>query len=869
MGTSRYPRRGHRLAPATLRELLEVPVPAKYRNAQTPPGLQLCDLDESAWELFDEATCQALAGEILRTVGRAARMPMQIADRRLPSIPPGFKLSDLDLEVRTLNCLVTAGIHQRPHDLRTFTIEGVLGLRGFWVKCLLDVLTCLEYVVDHPELRRSLRGKASAQLKTGRSPSHYPRPGYRLAPQTLRDILLEPIPAELVAGTPAEGLQLSDLDERVWDYLSPDVIAKLGELIIARVNVSGYNRLMQDRHLPKPPKSLRLEDLQLENRTFNCLCREGFGKRFADLDKHTIGDLLTIKAFGAKCLVDLLSALETLGAREGRLDERLTAEALALGAMPEAARLHFSDPRMGAMLRATDHTADTVAELVNHLVKRRLDPPDPSSLYEKVCAVRRKIVELTQRTLEEELIEIFSSHASGRDRQIVAEYYGWDGGGSHTLEELGQKYGLSRERIRQVCVRAVKRSRRVQVFAPVLDRALAFIAHRLPLAADRLKAELDEAGISRRGLSLEIIQQAANFLAREPVFELVAVGETRLAIPAGTAAIPRIVIQVAKRAVLSYGATTIADIAAECAEQCGQKVDPALVVETLETLGDFKWLDQKHGWFQLECLPQYGLPNMVEKIVSVTGQIDVGRLRGAIDRYRRTGRRTPPGRVLLEFCRQMPGIRTEGNMIIADPPLDWQKVLGGVEAGMVRVLKEHGPVLERGEFEEHCIRNGMNRFSFNAIIMCSPVITQYGRSVYGLLGAKVDQRTIQALSARKAGVLPTKVLRSYGQTDDGRIYLAYQLSKAAISGGVITVPAAMKVAVEGKFLIRTADGQESGTLVSKNGCAWGLGPVLRSHNAQPGEHLIILFHTLDHEALISIGDENLLASLSAEEQRIP
>lgn len=869
MGTSRYPRRGHRLAPATLHELLEVPVPAKYSNAQTPPGLRLCDLDESAWDLFDEATCQALAGEILRTVGRAARMPMPIADRRLPPIPQGFKLSDLDLEVRTRNCLVGAGIQERPHDLRMFTIEGILGLRGFWVKCLLDILTCLEYVIDHPEVRRSLRGKASTQLKTGRTACHYPRPGYRLAPDVLRDILLEPVPAELVAGTPAEGLRLCDLDERVWDYLPPDVIAKLGELIIARVNVSGYNRLIQDRHLPKPPKALRLEDLQLENRTYNCLCREGLGKRFAELHKHTIGDLLTLKAFGAKCLVDLLSSLETLTAREGKLDERLTAEAIALGAMPEAAKLHFSDPRLGSLLRATDTQADTVAELVNHLVKRRIDPPDPLRVYQRVGEVRRKIVELSQLTLEEELIAVFSSHTSGRDRQIVAEYYGWDGGGSHTLEELGQKYRLSRERIRQVCVRAVKRNRRVQVFAPVLDRALAFVACRLPISADRLKAEFEAAGFSRRGLSLEIIQQAATFLSREPVFELVAVGETRLAIPAGAAEIPRTVIQVAKRAVLSYGATTIGEVAAECAEHCGEKVAPAMVVETLQTLSDFKWLDQKHGWFQLECLPQYGLPNMIEKILSVTGQIDVGRLRGAIDRYRRTGRRTPPGRVLLEFCRQMPGIRTAGNLIIADPPRDWRKVLGGVEAGMVRVLKEHGPVLERGEFEEHCIRNGMNRFSFNAIIMCSPVITQYGRSVYGLLGAKVDHKTILALSARKAGVLPARVLRSYGQTEDGRIYLAYQLSKAAISGGVITVPAAMKEAVEGKFLIRTADDQEAGTLVSKNGCAWGLGPALRSHNAQPGEYLIILFNTADHEAMISIGDENILAAVSAEEQQVP
>jgi hypothetical protein len=828
--------------------------------------MQLCDLDETAWDLFDESTCHALAAEILRTVGRAARMPMAIADRRLPPIPPGLRLTDLDLEIRTLNCLIAAGVHQRPQDLRSYTIEGTLSLRGFWVKCLLDVLTCLEYVIDHPEARKSLRGKAGVPLKASRAGGRYPRPGYRLAPETLREILLDPVPSELVAGTRAEGLRLCDLNEDVWDYLSPETAARLGELIVARVNVSGYNRIVQERCLPRPPKAMRLEDLQLENRTYNCLRREGIGKRFEELSKHTVGELLAIKAFGAKCLVDLLSSLETLAAREGKLDGKLTEVARALGQMPEAERIHFSDPRLGLLLRATDNEADTVTELVQHVVKRRLDPPDPLQLYEQVCDVYRKIKELTQLPLEEELIEIFSPHATGRDRQIVAEYYGWDGGGGHTLEELGQKYGLSRERIRQVCVRAVKRNRRVKVFAPVLDRALAYIAQRLPLAADRLQAELDAAGFSRCHLSLATIQQAAEFLSRGPVFDLVAIGEVRLAAQPGTGHLPRTIIQVGKRAVLSYGATTIADIAAEAASLSDTKVEPVLVVETLQTLSDFTWLDQERGWFQLECLPQYGLPNMIEKILAVTGEIDVAKLRGAIARYRRTGRKAPPCRVLLEFCRQLPGIRVEGNMIIADPPRDWEKVLGGVEAGMVRVLKEHGPVMERGEFEECCIRNGMNRFSFNAIIMCSPVITQYGRSLYGLLGAKVDRRTLQALAARKPSGTSTKVLRQFGETDDGRVYLAYQLSKAAISGGVITVPAAMKDRVAGKFTIRTDDGQPSGTLVSKNGCAWGLGPVLRGHNAQPGECLLIIFNPADHEAMISIGDERAW-ELSADQER--
>ena len=175
-------------------------------------------------------------------------------------------------------------------------------------------------------------------------------------------------------------------------------------------------------------------------------------------------------------------------------------------------------------------------------------------------------------------------------------------------------------------------------------------------------------------------------------------------------------------------------------------------------------------------------------------------------------------------------------------------------------------MMERGTFEELCIRDGMNRFSFNAIIMCSPVICQYGRSVYGLLGAKVDRKLVQSLARRKPGTASERVLRGFGRTEDGRVYLAYRLSKAAISGGVITVPAAMKDEVQGKFTIRVSGGEEAGTLVSKNGCAWGLGPVLRGRKASAGDHLLILFETSDRVAEIRIGSEDVLEPVAGQLQ---
>lgn len=42
------------------------------------------------------------------------------------------------------------------------------------------------------------------------------------------------------------------------------------------------------------------------------------------------------------------------------------------------------------------------------------------------------------------------SELSQREKEIVSKYYGLGGENRHTLNELGQKYGVTRERIRQI-----------------------------------------------------------------------------------------------------------------------------------------------------------------------------------------------------------------------------------------------------------------------------------------------------------------------------------------------------------------------------------------------------------------------------------
>ena len=117
----------------------------------------------------------------------------------------------------------------------------------------------------------------------------------------------------------------------------------------------------------------------------------------------------------------------------------------------------------------------------------------------------------------------------------------------------------------------------------------------------------------------------------------------------------------------------------------------------------------------------------------------------------------------------MADVHVEGNRIYSDPPRNWKKVLAGVEAKLVGVLKKHGPLMDRGTMEDLCVGGGMNRFSFHAFVSWSPVISQFGPSVYGLLGAKVTQEQIdKLLAASRANRATHRVLDDHGVSRRGQ-----------------------------------------------------------------------------------------------------
>jgi len=70
-------------------------------------------------------------------------------------------------------------------------------------------------------------------------------------------------------------------------------------------------------------------------------------------------------------------------------------------------------------------------------------------------------LELVQRSIDQEQLALWLSHLNQQEREVLSLRFGLDGHNRHTLAEIGRNLDVSRERIRQVELKAIRKLRQI------------------------------------------------------------------------------------------------------------------------------------------------------------------------------------------------------------------------------------------------------------------------------------------------------------------------------------------------------------------------------------------------------------------------
>jgi hypothetical protein len=203
----------------------------------------------------------------------------------------------------------------------------------------------------------------------------------------------------------------------------------------------------------------------------------------------------------------------------------------------------------------------------------------------------------------------------------------------------------------------------------------------------------------------------------------------------------------------------------------------------------------------------------------------------------------------------LPWCQVDHERIIASAPLDPREILSASEQTILKVLKEHGPVIQRAKFEELCLAAGMNHGSFWVLLSYCPLICRHATGVYGLRGAEVPVGLIDNLVPKRRG--KPKLVVDYAWKNERDIQILYRVSEGMLSRGIVTIPTALKVFLKGRFTLMTDDNSNIGTLVLKDNSAWGLRPFFIRRGGEVGDYLSIVFDLSRIIATVQLGDASL------------
>jgi hypothetical protein len=281
------------------------------------------------------------------------------------------------------------------------------------------------------------------------------------------------------------------------------------------------------------------------------------------------------------------------------------------------------------------------------VISKRLKAQIAESAKERTNQLLAAIEPAAPQILEAELSRIVRAFENERNTDLLLKLWGWAGNDPRVLESVGQEFNLTRERVRQIESRALKRFSMCQFELPFLHRAMDCVKTCVPMLDVSISERLHVAKVSKNRFSVWGLKKSAEIFKLRWPFETVSLGEKRILTARGEGHRCRRAIIELRRKTSDRGLTSIAALASEVGFEDSRS--SALRI-FLDTAVDVAWLDDAKEWLFLPEVPRNRLFNLCSKVLSVCPEIRTAELRRAVGRSRRLAM-VPPATDFGSVCR--------------------------------------------------------------------------------------------------------------------------------------------------------------------------------------------------------------------------
>lgn len=449
-------------------------------------------------------------------------------------------------------------------------------------------------------------------------------------------------------------------------------------------------------------------------------------------------------------------------------------------------------------------------------------------------------------TIEEEIAALIATVEHGRNVEILKSLLGCDGSPPKTLESVGQRYDLTRERVRQLEARAARRLTKLWHPTPKLKAAYECLLERQPLTTEEASQEFLARGISDQ-ISAEAVLRVREFLGLNSTIEKFYVGSVAFfGRPKFRAELRRLLLEL-RKATSSSGCISIERLAVSLDLELSE-VDR--IRSMLQSVDECVWLDDECKWLMSNQPVRNRLLNYTQKVFAAAEKLTLNELRRALSRPQRLDY-VPSTEALASIVERSGVARREGETLVRarEVPIS---VLGINDSALLDALHELGSPVSRDSLEKSCIDDkGMNITSFYLHLSYSPIVTKLATGVFALVGTSIDPGSVERLQDHKQA---SRVPPEHGWTSEGKLWYLSALDRIAINVGNKMLPSYVAKMTQGSWAISVWGGLDAGVLEIDNCFASGLRSALALAGLQAGDFVEMVFALGERAVMIKIGD---------------
>jgi sigma-70-like protein/RNA polymerase alpha subunit len=734
-----------------------------------------------------------------------------------------------------------------------------------------------------------------------------------LLPKSLTDLWNEEaLPVWLIAECGLNvNATIAALGPGFWNssnHFSPRVEHFVEFLIRSRVRSIESIRCL---NLPWPV-GLEVADIPFGARATNALKAAGLYDSKEKLSEVTFGQLLRIPNLGSKSLLEVTTLLES----SLELHWQITAELARSFATPAGdksrdqanelstpdARYEIVDKKWSAQLTEAlrEPWIDQIDEhdprfrtlfpngygSLEERIERTISDPVSASaavvtLVSSVSNIRAAVERLDSQMLEDSLRELLALYVGNDQARLdaIAGRLGWLGHDPKTLQECGDSLGVTRERVRQIEAKFIKRITNRSIYLPKLDAGLTELEASTPLAFGKAAQLLMDKGISRKPFSPAALLSTARLLGRRTTLSVQEFEGERFVVAGAQGEVLGVLTRTARKLAGKSGVASIFQLADTIVELFAPKYPPDIgedgIRKILRNQEGCEFLNE--DWFWFTDIPQgrNRLENVIKKILSVASPQSVASIREGVRRVFRWRQSTneryrslvvPPQAVLGGFLDHHPEFHLSGEMASSVKPLDYRKLLGEGEQALVDVLRGvSSGVVDRRTLIRECLSRGINENTLAIYTTYSPILEHIGIDLWQLRGVHVDPAAVEAVREQNALRPREQRVQDFGWSQNGRLWVAWILPHLTGSP-VLGIPGAVGRYVSGRsFSAKPKHVDRSAGKISVNddGTSYGYAAFFRYIGADEGDLLLAEFDLAKSDVELSINDFDMLQEASA------